>query len=236
MICLSIIGITIPTKNTSLICNIYAHSFQECYAQAQKEDKPVAVVEALSVPEDLDVAEDRSSDVKVEYVETDLDTGDDQVALESQHADERADLAIVPVPAGYDPDRIDTLGAPQASAQTAAEDRQDQYGAPADDGYGSPQAPVEDGYGSPQAPPVSDDGYGAPQAPPLGGYEGPQGPVPVPLPLPVKPGSIVIPEGPQYGPPNPQYRPRPPPPMRPAYRPPPPKSPPPPKRPARNGL
>ena len=58
----------------------------------------MAVVEALSVPEDLDVAEDRSSDdVNVEYLEK---NGDDQLALESSpdHAQERADLAIVPVP------------------------------------------------------------------------------------------------------------------------------------------
>ena len=136
------------------------------------------------MPEDLDVAEDRSSDeVHVEYVEK--DGGDDQIALESSQdtAQERADLAIVPVPDGY----LDTLGAPQASAQTA-EERQDQYGAPADDSYGSPQAPVEDGYGSPAADPIGDDGYGAPQAPPIG-YgppKGPTGPVPVPLPLPVK--------------------------------------------------
>merc|ERR1711953_571629 len=127
---------------------------------ADKEDKPVAVVEALSVPEDLDVAEDRSSDeVNVEYVEQ---ARDDQLALESSpdQAQERSDsLAIVPVPDGY----LDTLGAPQASAQ-AAEERQDQYGAPAaaeQDSYGVPAAPVEDGYGPPAADPIAaDDGYG----------------------------------------------------------------------------
>ena len=168
------------------------------------------------MPEDLDVAEDRSSDeVNVEYVEQ---AGDDQLALESSpdQAQERSDsLAIVPVPDGY----LDTLGAPQASAQTA-EERQDQYGAPAaaeQDSYGVPAAPVEDGYGSPAADPIAaDDGYGAPQAPVVR----PPGPVPVPLPLPVNPASIVIPEGPKYGPPKPKYRPRPPAPKRPVYKPP----------------
>ena len=195
----------------------------------------MAVVEALSVPEDLDVAEDRSSDeVNVEYLER---NGEDQIALESSpdEAQERSDLAIVPVPDGY----LDTLGAPKASAQTA-EDRQDnlsqygapaqdQYGAPAQDTYGVPAAPpVEDGYGSPAADPISDDGYGAPQAPVVAPQR-PTGPVPVPLPLPVNPASIVIPQGPNYGPPKPKYRPRPPPPKRPVYRPPPQKRPPPPK-------
>ena len=108
------------------------------------------------MPEDLDVAEDRSSDeVNVEYVER--NDGEDQIALESSvdPAQERADLAIVPVPDGY----LDTLGAPQASAQTA-QDRQDSYGAPVanEDSYGVPAAPVEDGYGSPAADPISDDG------------------------------------------------------------------------------
>jgi hypothetical protein len=194
-----------------------------CAVRADKQEEPVAVVEALSVPEDLDVAEDRSSDeVNVEYVER---NGEDQIALESSPdpAQERSDLAIVPVPDGY----LDTLGAPQAS-QTPAEDRQDSYGAPVNDqdSYGVPAAPVEDGYGSPAADPISDDGYGAPQAPVV---QRPHGPVPVPLPLPVNPASIVIPQGPKYGPPKPKYRPRPPPPKRPAYRPPPQKRPPPPK-------
>jgi hypothetical protein len=56
--------------------------------------------------------------------------------------------------------------------------RQDQYGAPAADTYGSPAAPAQDNYGSPAAPvvdtygspaaePVKQDSYGAPKGEPV---------------------------------------------------------------------
>ena len=143
-------------------------------------DKPdleqPTVVEAVSV-EESDVgqhleAEARSSP---EYEEDDL------LAVESQIVAEARD-------SGLD---IDSYNAPQAPAAP----RDDSYGAPEappveEDGYGAPQAPVvDDGYGAPQAPPES---YGAPQAPPAS-YGAP---IPVPLPVRVKPGSIVIPQGP----------------------------------------
>lgn len=78
--------------------------------------------------------------------------------------------------------------------------------------YDSPQAPpapapVAGGqqYGAPQAAPI--DEYGAPQAPISTQYNPPaqpQKPIPVPLPIGVKPGSIVIPGRPQsYKPPPP---------------------------------
>jgi len=52
--------------------------------------------------------------------------------------------------------------------------RQDQYGAPAADTYGSPAAPAQDSYGSPSAP--VQDSYGSPQAAPVGdSYGSPKG-------------------------------------------------------------
>ena len=140
------------------------------------------------------------------------------LAVESQIAEERDSGYGAPV-------EVDSYSAPQAPAAP----RDDSYGAPAAeeiDSYGVPAAEVDDGYGAPQAPVES---YGPPEAPPVS-YGGP---IPVPLPVHVKPGSIVIPQGPP--PKKPAYRPppkrRPPPPKRPAYRPPPPpkKRPPPPK-------
>lgn len=198
----------------------------------------VAVVEGIPVPngeDGLSVAQDR------------IDLGDyqdDQIAEESQltqvfaqdrdggghshdHSHEHGPVAVaVPAPASYD-----TPQAPPAPAPVAEE-------------YGAPQAAPIDGYGSPQAAPVSSppiDEYGAPQAPLQTQYQPPRqpqqsGPIPVPLPLQVQPGSIVIPAGPR--PQQPQYAPRPPqkrppPPQKPKYRPPPPpqKRPPPPQKP-----
>lgn len=52
--------------------------------------------------------------------------------------------------------------------------RQDQYGAPAADQYGSPAAPQQDSYGSPAAP--AQDSYGSPQAAPVeDSYGSPKG-------------------------------------------------------------
>lgn len=87
------------------------------------------------------------------------------------------------------------------------------HGAAAGDTYSAPQA-------APAAPSV--DEYGAPQAPPVSNYQPagqPQQTIPVPLPVNVRPGSIVIPAGPKpsYKPPPPQR-----PPQKPQYRPPPP--------------
>jgi hypothetical protein len=176
------------------------------------------VVEAIAVDsvepaDDLLVAESRSSDADFELL-------DDQIALESNFAEERD--------SGYHaPQVVDSYSAPQAPSSYGAPPlpaygapQEESYGAPqapAEDGYGAPQAPVEDGYGAPQAPVES---YGAPQAPPQASYGGP---IPVPLPVAVKPGSIVIPQGPPPRKPHYQARPRPPPPpKRPSYRPPPP--------------
>lgn len=52
--------------------------------------------------------------------------------------------------------------------------RQDQYGAPAADQYGSPAAPAQDTYGSPEAP--VQDSYGSPKAEPVqDSYGSPKG-------------------------------------------------------------
>lgn len=52
--------------------------------------------------------------------------------------------------------------------------RQDQYGAPAADQYGSPAAPAQDSYGSPSAP--VQDSYGSPKAEPVqDSYGSPKG-------------------------------------------------------------
>lgn len=171
------------------------------------EETEPTVVEAVSV-EDLE-AEARSG---VEY-------DDDLLAVESQVQERDANFGSV-----------DSYSAPQAPGGG--------YGAPADDSYGSPSSPPEDSYGAPQAPP--EDSYGAPQAPPEDSYGSPEAPpqsygapIPVPLPVKVRPSSIVIPQGPpRPAPPKrPAYRPPPQAPKRPAYRPPPPpqKRPPPPK-------
>jgi hypothetical protein len=88
--------------------------------------------------------------------------------------------------------------------------------APSSDSYSAPQAPAGgDSYGAPQAAPLDD--YGAPKAPPQTSYQ-PQAqrPIPVPLPVNVRPGSIVIPAGPK-----PAYKrpaPRRPPPPKPQYK------------------
>lgn len=179
--------------------------------QPDKEVQEPTVVQAVSVDDDTPVeqlqAEARSSDYD----------GDDLLAVESNIAESR--------------ESFDSYSAPQAPGGGYGAPAQDSYGSPAapeEDSYGAPQAPPEDSYGAPQAPVES---YGAPEAPPQQSYGGP---IPVPLPVPVKPGSIVIPQGPPPKKP-PQYKPRPrppPPPKRPAYRPPPPppkRKPPPPK-------
>jgi hypothetical protein len=100
----------------------------------------------------------------------------------------------------------------------------DQYSAPqaSPAGYSSPQAAPSNNYNAPQAAPAEVDEYGAPQAAPVSNYQpaAPSRPIPVPLPVNVRPGSIVIPAGPkpQYRPPppqrpqkKPQYKPQPPP-------------------------
>jgi len=185
-----------------------------------EEERQPTVVEAVSIEEtgELQEAQARSA---IEYD----DGEDDLLAVESQVAEARD--------SGID---VDSYSAPQAPGATA---RDDSYGAPVDS-YGQPQSPPEeiDSYGIPEAPPEV-DGYGAPQAP-VESYGPPKappqsygGPIPVPLPVHVKPGSIVIPQGPPPVRPKPKpYRP-PPPPKRPAYRPPPPpRRPPPPPKPS----
>lgn len=184
---------------------------QAVCGQPDKEVQEPTVVQAVSVDDDTPVeqlqAEARSSDYE----------DDDLLAVESNIAESR--------------ESFDSYSAPQAPGGGYGAPAQDSYGSPAapeEDSYGAPQAPPEDSYGAPQAPVES---YGAPEAPPQQSYGGP---IPVPLPVPVKPGSIVIPQGPPPKKP-PQYKPRPrppPPPKRPAYRPPPPppkRKPPPPK-------
>ena len=174
---------------------------QAVCGQPDKEVQEPTVVQAVSVDDDTPVeqlqAEARSSDYG----------DDDLLAVESNIAESR--------------ESFDSYSAPQAPGGGYGAPAQDSYGSPAapeEDSYGAPQAPPEDSYGAPQAPVES---YGAPEAPPQQSYGGP---IPVPLPVPVKPGSIVIPQGPPPKKP-PQYKPRPrppPPPKRPAYRPPPP--------------
>lgn len=178
-----------------------------------EEEKPTVVV-ATNVEDTSELKAEARSDIGAEYE-------DDLLAVES-NIEEQAQARD----SGYGAPTLDSYSAPQPADSYGAP--QDSYGAPQDepeDSYGAPQAPPEDSYGAPQAPPES---YGAPKAPPQQSYGGP---IPVPLPVPVKPGSIVIPQGPPPKRP-PQYKPkpRPPPPRRPAYRPPPPpKRPPPPK-------
>jgi len=213
---------------------VVSFSFSGCVALAllslsvcAQEQETVAVVEGISVPSDnkQTPASDRIDVGNIDYAE------DDQLAEESQLTQ-------------------------QIFAQAPAQDRDGgghghhgpghhvEHAAPAPvaDGYDSPQAPpapapvAQESYGAPQAAPI--DSYGAPQAPPQTQYNPPpqqpqpSGPIPVPLPLQVKPGSIVIPGGPpQYRPqpPKPAYKPKPPPPQR---RPPPPQRRPPPPKPA----
>jgi len=210
----------------------------------------ISVVEGISVPAEnevkLSVAEDR---IDLDYAESSVvqqNAVDDQIAEESQltqqifaeerdggghhhghHAEHGPAAVVVAAPQGYDSPQ-----APPAPAPVA------------EDSYSSPSQEV-DTYGSPLSPVVADppvDSYGAPQAPLVTQYNPPQqpapllrpsGPIPVPLPLSVQPGSIVIPGGPQRprynGPPpkKPQYNA----PKKPQYRPPPPqKRPPPPKK------
>jgi len=186
----------------------------------------VAVVEGISVPSGdenlLTPANDRIDIGDTEYV------GEDQIAEESQvsqqvfaqerdggghghhgghHADHNGAVSV-PAPQGLD--GYDSPQAPPAPAPISQ------------DSYGAPLAPPQDSYGAPQAPPQTQ--YNPPPQQPR-----PSQPIPVPLPLQVKPGSIVIPGGPQYRPPKPQYGP-PKPKPKPAYRPqPPPRRPPPPK-------
>ena len=217
--------------------------FQAC-AQTEvkevKEEIAPTVVEGISVDSDqaveeskvqVEVAEDRSDTVDAPSDRSaDADPALDQIALESQVAEERdgAHAVVVPAPSSYGSPQpnLDTYGVP--AVETYGAPVADTYNAPAADSYGAPQAPVEDGYGAPQAP--VEDAYGAPQAP-VESYNPPSAPIPVPLPVPVQPGSIVLPQGPSYNaPPPPSYKPPPPPPKRPSYRPPPPqKRPPPPK-------
>lgn len=233
-----------------------------CGQETSKLDTPT-VVEGISVS----LEEEQAPIAAQERI--DFSGEDDQIALESNIAEDRDHSVVVAPPddqyavaSGIDtfsaPQGGNSYSAPQQSGNSysAPQQEEDSYGSPqasVEDSYGSPQAPVEDGYGSPQAPPVEDgygspqappvqDGYGSPQAPPVqqDSYGSPQappqqnyGPIPVPLSVPVKPSSLVLPQQPQggYGPPKPQYNPRPQPPKRPSYRPPPPIRRPPPQRP-----
>ena len=157
---------------------------------ADGEADNVSVVEGIPVPSDgvnIDVADDR----------IDLGFEDDQIAEESHLTEVFAQAE----------DRDGGGGHHHHHAEHAAP----AAAAPAGDSYDSPQAPpapapVASGqYGAPAAAPI--DEYGAPQAPISTQYNPPpaqpQKPIPVPLPIGVKPGSIVIPGRPQ--------RPRPPP-------------------------
>lgn len=188
-----------------------------------QEQETVAVVEGISVPNDasLTPADDRIDNGDTEYVE-------DQLAEESQltqqifaqdrdggghgghHGGHHVEHAA---PAGGAGDSYDSPQAPPAPAPVAQEQ------------YGAPQAAPIDSYGAPQAPPQTQ------YNPPPQQQARPTGPIPVPLPLQVQPGSIVIPGGPQYRPPPPKPAYRPPPQQKPSYRPPPPpRRPPPPQK------
>lgn len=226
--------------------------FQVCCADeatAPKDEQQPTVVQGISVPNGKSGSEQPVAQERVDF-----DGAEDQLALESNIAEERDGGGHghhghghghghhgVRVPApdnlALESAQIDTYSAPPQPSGNS-------YGAPkapAVDGYGAPQAPVVDGYGAPQAPivdsygspqgPVQSNSYGAPQGPPVH-----SGPIPVPLPVAVRPSSLVLPQGPPqspnqgYGPPpkRPSYRP--PPPKKPSYRPPPPPKRPPPKK------
>ena len=62
----------------------------------------------------------------------------------------------------------------KVKAQPKAEERQDQYGAPAIEQYGAPAAPAVETYGAPAAP--TQDTYGSPSAPVAEAYGAPQAP------------------------------------------------------------
>ena len=169
------------------------------------------MVEGIPVaPNAQPVAEDR-----IDYVE-------DQIAEESQQvfAEERDGGGH-----GHGHGHSHNHNAPAAQVVVPAPQQVQQGG----DSYSAP-SPPQDSYGSPQGEPIQ-DGYGAPQAPPQTSYNPPpqakpSGPIPVPLPVPVRPGSIVLPQKPTYNRPPPQQKPvynRPPPQKKPQYKPPPPK-------------
>ncbi len=209
---------------------------------ATLEDKPEPPVEVKPEVADIDVAESRS-DVIADDRSANAEASLDQIALESQVEERDGGPVIVAAPSSYGPPAIDTYNAPQAidsyGAPEVYEPPAQSYSAPAQDGYGAPQAPAEDSYGAPAAP--VEDAYGAPKAPVEDAYGAPQapvesynGPIPVPLPVSVQPGSIVLPQGPSYNAPPPPPRPsyNPPPPKRPSYKPPPPQRRPPPPKPS----
>ena len=169
--------VTIVTKVTKIHLQVHAD-----------EADHVSVVEGIPVAsDDIAIADDR------------IDEGfeDDQIAEESQltevfaqerdggghghgHGHHHAEHAApAPAAASYDSPQ-----APPAPAPVASSGQQ----------YGAPQAAPIDEYGAPQAP-ISTQ-YNPPAQP--------QKPIPVPLPIGVKPGSIVIPGRPQsYKPPPP---------------------------------
>ena len=252
-----------------IILKFYVHLLQACAQETSEgSEKPPTVVEGITVdadkpaapvvesepavevkPEvaDVDTAESRSDDgdVVADDRSAKAEAAFDQIALESQVAEDRDNSVIVAAPSSYGSPAIDTYNAPQAIDTYGAPEvyeppAQPSYGAPAQDSYGAPQAPAQDSYGAPAAP--VEDAYGAPKAPIEDAYGAPQapvesynGPIPVPLPVSVQPGSIVLPQGPSYNappppPPRPSYNP--PPPKRPSYKPPPPQRRPPPPKPS----
>lgn len=134
----------------------------------------------------MDEAQERSADAAL-----------DQIALESQVAEDRDHSVVVAAPPsayGSPVDNyaapqlnIDTYGAPQTAdnyvapaAESYGAPAVETYGAPVADGYNAPvadsyAAPSGDSYGSPQAP--AEDSYGAPKAPVEDAYGAPQAPI-----------------------------------------------------------
>lgn len=178
-----------------------------------QENENVAVIEGIPVSNGQDIAEER---IDTDYVE-------DQIAEESRFSTKV--FAQDRDGSGHSHDH--GHGPPNESRNN------NNFGPSIGDSYSAPEAPVASNqYTAPENGPI--DEYGAPQAPPSTNYNPiakPNAPIPVPLPVHVRPGSIVIPSGPKptHYQPHPkrplppaktQYRPRPP---KPHARPPPPK-------------
>jgi hypothetical protein len=165
-----------------------------CEEEGASKEVPT-VVQGISVP----ILEKTDQDVAQDRVDFQGDGEEDQIALESNIAEERdgdgghghghgheqhghdqhAHVVHAPDNFALESAQFDTYSAPPQ--QFGNSPAQQQYGgpppAPNGDSYGSPKAPVQndDGYGAPQAPVV--DSYGAPQAPIVDSYGSPQAPI-----------------------------------------------------------
>jgi len=168
-------------------------------ASAQDDETKAVIVDPVEVKPDTKTvvtpAEETSSAVD-EAQERSADAALDQIALESQVAEDRDHSVVVAPPNAYGSPtdnyaapqlNIDTYGAPQTAdnyvapaAESYGAPAVETYGAPAADGYNAPvadsyAAPSGDSYGSPQAP--AEDSYGAPKAPVEDAYGAPQAPI-----------------------------------------------------------